>query len=120
VSGLINGDIAFQGGWIFATGGEAVSADTLLAVGQYSVIGPVWPDVNGTDVWFLDTPTQSRPITPALVDFDRMTFVARRSVPLPGLPAGGLSATASSLLRWSTTGFAFRTDLAVFIVNLLP
>jgi hypothetical protein len=75
--------ITSQGGWIFATNGQVVNASTAQAVGRYDAGGPVWADSNGADVWFLED-------TPALVDFDRETFVVKGSIALPAGLASGI------------------------------
>jgi len=109
-AGLIQGVFAItsQGGWIFATDGQAVYGATAQPVGQYPATGSVWPDPNGTDVWILQTNAG----TTTLFDFGRSTFVAKRSI---GLPA---ASGATSLVGWSSTGLAFRTPSAVCIVTV--
>jgi DNA-binding beta-propeller fold protein YncE len=104
-------EITSQGGWIFATNGQAVNGANAQLVGQYPPSGPVWPDSNGTDVWFLDTSTAQ------ILDFDRSTFVLKKSVTLP---AGSTPAGSGPLVAWSPTGLAFRTTSAVCIVTIAP
>jgi hypothetical protein len=112
-SGLIQGfyGITAQGGWIFATNGQAVNAATWQPAGQYPAKGAVWPDPNGADVWILQTLTQP----PTLFDFDRTTFVAKRSFVLPAEPFTGVT---TSLVGWSSTGLAIGTPSSVCIVTV--
>jgi hypothetical protein len=114
--GLVQGygaEIESQGGWIFATTGQAVDGATGDPVGQYDATGPVWPDPNGADVWFLD----GAGAAPVLYDFDRTLFTAKRSFTLT---AGLLGGGATSLVAWSSTGLAFRTATAVCVVTVPP
>ncbi len=130
-AGLITGGtttrITSNGGWIFATDGQAVSAATVASVGTYDLgtdpvsgavimSGAVLPDADGADVWFLQTPKGS----PALLDFDRTTFLLRRSISLAPLAADADLPNASALVQWSPTGFAFRTMSAVYLVTVPP
>ncbi len=125
--------IVAQGGWIFATSGQTVSASTGGPVGTYTPpttsfegdVGftSVVADPNGTDVWFLDAPMVSGiggSVT--LVDYDRATFLLRNSYPLPSVDTTTSDPTeefvATSLVQFSPTGFAFRTPTTVYIVTL--
>jgi hypothetical protein len=54
----------------------------------------------------------------ALLDFDRTTFQLRRTVPLGPLPGDTDLGNASPLVRWSPTGFAFRTYEKVYLIKL--
>ena len=111
--------ITSNGGWIFGTDGHAVSAATMAAVGNYNlgtsnVSGAVLPDADGANVWFLETPKGSQ----ALLDFDRTTFLLRRSISLAQLAADTDLPNASALVRWSPTGLAFRTISAVYVITV--
>lgn len=110
-----NTTISAQGGWVFATSGQAVDGLTMQPVGQYAASGPLWATGDGSDVWFLTAPGASS-TTPTLLDFQRSTFLLRRSIALPS----GISGQASplSLIGWSANGFALRTSSAVCIVNV--
>jgi hypothetical protein len=114
--GLIQGygaEIESQGGWIFATTGQAVNGTTAQPVGEYDATGPVWPDPNGTDVWYLDGSATAL----VLDDFNRTQFTLKRSFELPDSLVGpGLG----SLVAWSSTGLAFRTPTAVCVVTVPP
>jgi hypothetical protein len=117
--------ITSNGGWIFALNGQTVSAATMTVVGTYNATiaqtsrGPeidpvaVLPDADGANVWFL------RP-DPVLLDFDRTTFLLRRSISLDPVSADvGLgTGNARALVRWSPTGLAFRTFSAVYLVTV--
>jgi hypothetical protein len=108
--------ITYQGGWIFATNGQAVSAANLAAVGTYNASGPVLADADGSNVWFLQA--SSFDGTPELLDFDRTTFLLRRSISLAAATAADSTiGSASALVRWSPTGLAFRTPSAVYLVT---
>jgi hypothetical protein len=114
--GLIQGfnaEIESQGGWLFATTGQALNGATDQPVGQYDATGPVWPDPDGTDVWYLDASASP----PVLSDFDRTLFTLKRSFTLSGSLTGS---GASSLVAWSSTGLAFRTPTAVCVVTVPP
>jgi len=104
---------------LFASDGHAVKASTLEPLGRYggttianySNVAPV-PDPDGTNIWFLD------PSNMALLDFDRTTFELRRTIALGPLVADYDLANASPLVKWSPTGFAFRTYEHLFLVTL--
>jgi hypothetical protein len=54
----------------------------------------------------------------ALLDFDRTTFQLRRTISLSlGLPAPAGS-SPSALVRWSPTGWAFRTFEKLYLIEL--
>jgi hypothetical protein len=111
--GLISGfntTIKGQGGWIFATNGEAVVGSTSQAAGQYATTGQVWPSPDGSNVWFLTSAA-------TLQDFDRTTFLLSRSIPLPSSSGQG---TPLSLDGLSSTSFVFRTSASVCIVGISP
>ena len=113
VENLLSGfdtTITAQGGWVFATDGQALDASTMQPAGQYAANGSVWPSDDGENVWFLTD-------EPALVDFGRTTFLQTQSVALP-MDIG--SGTPTSLVGWSATSFAFRTDTTVCVVNNGP
>jgi hypothetical protein len=123
VTGLISPSsrtlITYSGGWIFATDGQAMSAATMTSIGTYNVgaynlSGAVLPDADGANVWFLHTPNGSA----ALLDFDRTTFLLRRSISLAPVAGDVNLDLASALVRWSPTGLAFRTSSAVYLVTL--
>jgi hypothetical protein len=107
--GLVSGfnvEITSGGGWVFATDGQAIDGATGQLAGAYAATGLVWPDSNGADVWFLDG---------SLLDFDRATFLLKRSYPLP---AGASASSATVLVGWSSTAFAYVNPTSVCIVNL--
>jgi hypothetical protein len=111
--GLISGfntTIKGQGGWIFATNGEAVVGSTSQAAGQYATTGQVWPSPDGSNVWFLTS-------AGTLQDFDRTTFLLSRSIPLPSSSGQG---TPLSLDGLSSTSFVFRTSASVCIGAISP
>jgi DNA-binding beta-propeller fold protein YncE len=111
--GLITGfttTIKGQGGWIFATNGEAVVGSTSQAAGQYATGGQVWPSPDGSNVWFLTS-------AGTLQDFDRTTFLLNRTFALPSSSGQG---TALSLDGLSSTSFVFRTSASVCIVAISP
>ena len=129
VKGLITGGnsrITSNGGWVFAADGQTVSAATLAAVGTYNAsitpTGPnpvvipsaVLPDADGTNVWFLRGPDR------VLLDFDRTTFLLRRSISLDPVSADVdlRLGNASALVRWSSTGLAFRTISAIYVLTV--
>jgi hypothetical protein len=112
VTGLV-GEIAAQGGWVFVTNGQVVNGANGQSVGAYAAFGPVWPDPNGADVWFLQS-------TPALLDFDRTTFLLKRSIPLPAASIGSGRADTESLIGLSSSALAFRTPESVCIVSVAP
>lgn len=112
-SNLISGfsvTITAQGGWIFATSGQAVDSATIQPAGQYAASGPVWPSSDETNVWFLTS-------GPTLVDFDRTTFLPIRTIELPAGAGGG---TPASLIGLSSTSFAYRTATNVCVVTISP
>jgi hypothetical protein len=125
ITGLITSTtttgITSNGGWIFATDGQTVSAATVSVVGTYSLgmsntSNAVLPDADGANVWFLQTATAA----PALLDFDRTSFLLRRTISLAPLAADTDLPNASVLVRWSPTGLAFRTISAVYLVTVPP
>jgi hypothetical protein len=109
--------IAVGSGWIFASDGHAVNATTLAPLGKYGDglkatfldFAPI-PDPDGATVWFLTYAGAGL----ALMDFDRTTFELRRNLPL------SLSdlQNASAFVRWSPTGFAYRTYDKVYLIKL--
>jgi hypothetical protein len=111
--------IAFGSGWIFASDGHAVNAATLESlgsyddplIGNYSNLAP-FPDPDGANVWFL------APTSMVLLDFDRTTFQLRRTISLGPVTDDLDLSNASSLVRWSPTGFAFRTYEKLYLINL--
>jgi hypothetical protein len=113
--------IAVNGDWIFANNGQTVSRSTRALVGTYqdSLIamypGAFLVDADGANVWFLRT---ADPGKAALLDFDRTTFQLRRTIPLAGMMYDADLVTATALLRWSATGFAFRTYSNVHLITL--
>jgi hypothetical protein len=112
-------EISYQGGWLFGTNGQAVSAATTTAVGSYSANGPLWADSDERDVWFLQAPSFVTGRAWTLVDFDRSTFFQKRSLELAIDPSTNTStALPSSLIHWSPNGFAFRTTAALYFVDL--
>lgn len=126
VSGLLTGgqstQITFNGGWIFANNGQTVSAKTLGLVGTYddSIIAKyadaaAVPDPNGTDVWFLRTADYRKA---ALVDFDRTTFQLRRTISLAPVTVDPNLDSATALVQWSPTGFAFKTYSRVYVITV--
>jgi hypothetical protein len=124
VEDLISGyttEITSEGGWLFATSGQAVNGATMLPVGQYDAVGTVWPAPNGTDVWYLTLPgaygeSNYGSSVPALYDFDRATFTARRSFQLPFDTLD--DQTPTRLVGWSATGFAFRNSAYICTLNV--
>ena len=107
-SSFCGGRIASQAGWIFGENGAVfdVASGQVLA-STYPAQGPVWPDPNGTDVWFLSQGT--------LTDFDRTTFTMKQSYLLPEQPS---FSELYSLVGWSSTGFAFLTPTQVCVVKV--
>lgn len=105
-------DITSQGGWLFATDGQAVDGTTAKSVGRYTATGPIWPDPNGTDVWVMETGN----VSSTLFDFDRSTFATKRAFALPFVPYS--SDSPISLVGWSSTGLAFNTSSTVCIVTV--
>ncbi|MEP6652216.1 MAG: DUF1566 domain-containing protein [Myxococcales bacterium] len=124
VHGIVSGGqrtrIALGGGWVFASDGHALNATTLQPLGRYadpltfslSSVAPI-PDPDGTKVWFLSLADGTNL---ALLAFDRTTFQLRRKILLGPLP--DFLSNASALVRWSKTGFAFRTDEKLYLVKL--
>ena len=134
VQGLITGaggiQITSNGGWIFATNGQVVSASNITALGTYdasvsALAGgatprtfpsvAVLPDSDGANVWFL------QPVSESLLDFDRTTFLLRRSIslaPVRSVWADFDFPNASALVQWSATGLAFRTISAVYVLTV--
>lgn len=114
--------IAFGSGWIFASDGNAVNAATLAPLGRYgdgliasySTVAPV-PDPDGANVWFLG---RADATSMALLDFNRTTFQLRRTISLGPLTDDSDVSNASPLVRWSPTGFAFRTYEKLYLINL--
>jgi hypothetical protein len=106
-----NVEIAGQGGWIFATDGQAVNAASNQLAGRYPASGPVWADPAEAKVWFLDESL------PAIRGFDRNSFLLERSIPLP---ASLVPYAASATLVGWPTGLAFRTPGSVCIVPIAP
>ena len=126
VSGLLTGGqrtrITFNNGWIFANDGQTVSAKTLAVVGTYddSIVAQysqaaALPDPDGANVWFLRTADASKA---ALLDFDRTTFQLRRSISLAPVTDDSDLPNATALVRWSPTGFAFRTFSKVYVMTV--
>jgi len=121
-TGVLSGfstEITSQGGWIFATDGQAVNGANEQLVGQYAASGPVWPDADGTDVWFLSGASGYSTASLALLDFDRSTFLLKNTYALPDAIVAD-DEEATSLVRWSSSRFAFRTSSAVCIVQISP
>jgi hypothetical protein len=124
VSGLItNGGarITANGGWIFASDGQTVSAVTMASVGTYNDTAAkaplisVVPAADGTNVWFLGEPNMGGP---TLLQFDRTTFQLLRTISLaPGYIEGNLYGL-TGLVQWSPTGFAFRSYSNIFLVTV--
>ena len=109
-SGVISGfyiSIYGQGGWIFATNGQAVNGATDQPAGMYGATGLVWGDPGEQDVWYLDGQR--------LLDFDRNTFLLKKSITLPASAFSGGSPT--SFVGWSGPEFAFSTPTSVCIVT---
>lgn len=109
ISGF-NATIKAQGGWVFATTGQAVVGATSQPAGQFPASGPVWPAPDGTTVWFFTS-------GPTLQACSRSTFLSTRSIALPAGAGGG---SPKSLDGWSPTGFVFRTPTSVCIVAIGP
>ena len=126
IRGVIAGDartrIAFGSGWIFASDGHAVNAATLAPLGRYGDgpnvsyfnVAPL-PDPDGATVWFLSH-EGARGV--ALLDFERTTFQLRRTISLGPLTNDSDLSNASPLVRWSPTGFAFRTYEKLYLIKL--
>jgi hypothetical protein len=114
--------IAFGSGWIFGSDGHAVNAATLEPLGRYgdtlianySTVAPL-PDPDGANIWFL-SPADATSMT--LLDFDRTTFQLRRTISLGPLTGDLDLSNASPLVRWSPTGFAFRTYEKLYLIKL--
>jgi hypothetical protein len=112
--------IALGSGWVFASDGNALNATTLQPLGKYShkfiasyaSVAPLL-DPDGTNIWFL---TQTDGTGLALLVFDRTTFELRRTILLG--PFSDYLPAASALVRWSSTGFAFRTYEKLYLVKL--
>jgi hypothetical protein len=115
IAGSARTQIAFGSGWIFASDGNALNATTLQPLGRYVVnyttIAPV-PDPDGINIWFLSYVNTSM----ALLAFDRTTFQLRRTISLGPLPSD--SSNPSALVRWSPTGFAFRSYGHLHLIKL--
>jgi len=109
---LISGfgvDIEFEGGLIYATSGRVIDPETLTLVGTYPASGLVEPDSRIGRVFFLTGSGGTR----TLVAFDQATFTLIGSLEIPGV-----AGTATSLVRWSEDGLAFRTTAdQVFIIQ---
>jgi hypothetical protein len=126
VEGVIAGSartrIAVGSGWIFASDGHALNAATLAPLGRYgdglnlgsSDVAPL-PDPDGATVWFLSHKSAT---VMALLNFERTTFQLRRTITLGPLPYDSDLPNASPLLRWSPTGFAFRTYEKLYLIKL--
>jgi hypothetical protein len=122
IAGAARTRIAIGSGWIFASDGNAVNATTLAPLGRYgaglianySTVAPL-PDPDGANVWFL-SPADAADM--ALLDFDRTTFQLRRNISLGPLPNDSDLGNASPLVRWSPTGFAFRTYEKLYLIKL--
>jgi hypothetical protein len=120
VSGGEGTRIALGSGWVFASDGHALNATTLQPLGRYtdpltfrlSRVAPV-PDPDGAKVWFLSLADGTNL---ALLAFDRTSFQLRRKILLG--PLADFLSNASALVRWSPTGFAFRTDEKLYLVKL--
>jgi hypothetical protein len=121
IAGGASTRIAFGSGWIFASDGHAVNATTLQPLGRYgekliaasSSVAPV-PDPDGTNVWFLGWANGSK----ALLAFERTTFQLSRTIPFGPLEYDWDLPNASPLVRWSPTGFAFRTYQKLYVIKL--
>jgi hypothetical protein len=120
ITGAARTRIAFGSGWIFASDGHAVNAATLAPLGRYgdgrandSSVAPVL-DPDGANVWFLGYVDAGM----ALLNFGRTTFQLRRTISLGPLTNGWDSSNPSSLVRWSPTGFAFRTYGRLYLIKL--
>lgn len=110
-SGVIsyfNVTLSGQGGWLFATNGQAVNGTTGQPVGTYGASGLVWPDPNGQDVWFLDN-------SYVLHDFARGTFLSKASYSLPMVAGLG---TPIALVGIGAGRFAFDTSTNVCVVTV--
>ncbi len=117
VDGVLTGfytQITSQGGWVFSTSGQVVDGANGQAVGDYAALGSVWPDTNGSDVWFLESTDDNA--APALLDFDRSTFLLKHDFPLPFAVLG--SGTSASLVGLSSGRFAFRTPDNVCVLTV--
>lgn len=122
IAGAARTRIAFGSGWIFGSDGHAVNAATLEPLGRYgdtlianySTVAPL-PDPDGANIWFL-SPADATSMT--LLDFDRTTFQLRRTISLGPLTGDLDLSNASPLVRWSPTGFAFRTYEKLYLIKL--
>jgi hypothetical protein len=122
IAGAERTRIAFGSGWIFSSDGHALNAATLAPLGRYGDglnvrfrnVAPL-PDPDGATVWFL---SYGGATGMALLDFERTTFQLRRAVPLGPFSNDSDLSNASALVRWSPTGFAFRTYEKVYLIKL--
>ena len=110
ISGYTTGNARAKAAGSSPRAARAVNGATMLPVGQYDAVGTVWPAPNGTDVWYLTLPgaygeSNYGSSVPALYDFDRATFTARRSFQLPFDTLD--DQTPTRLVGWSATGFSF-------------
>ena len=102
-------DIAFDGGRIYATSGRVIDPVTRTLLGTFSASGPLASDSKKGRTFFV-TGSGS---TLKLTAYSQQTYV-----PLGSLTVTSASGSGSSLIRWGTSGLAFRTSAnQVFLVN---
>ncbi|MET0645438.1 MAG: hypothetical protein ABW208_02390, partial [Pyrinomonadaceae bacterium] len=86
--GLLNGDIEYSAGLVYAQSGHVIDPVTLELKGKFDASGVMLPDPAVRRVYFVSQAAGLRA-------FDMDTFV-----PVGALPIAGIKGTPSSLVRW--------------------
>lgn len=119
---LINdlGDIEFEGGLIYSTGGTVINPQTLTAVGSFPGLPgipfsvSVRPDSSIGRVFFLIQTALNRIDQTATIrsfDLNTRQFLGSEDIP-------GVTGDPGSLIRWGSKGLAFRTTSGqVFLIE---
>ncbi len=109
-------EIIAEGDRIASTSGALLDGPNLRKLGTFPASGPVRPELAANRVYFLE------PQTPGTYNFvgpyDKLgayepggfSRLARLNLP-QAVP------TADNLMRWGATGFAFRTDTSIVLIN---
>jgi hypothetical protein len=115
--GVLDGffvDFVYDDGQIIGTSGIVVDAAAFLRVGTFAASGPLAVDRSRSTVTYLAASFETQSLF--LVEFDRQKFVPLDTVELD-LSLDPFFDPARDLIKWSETGFAFRTQSTIYFVD---
>jgi len=119
VQTIRGGDIRFDNGLLYQTGGDVSDPEAGIIKGSFTALGSGGNSIMTTDsalgrAFFVTTDGSG---LATLRVFDLNTFVPLGSINLGFVAGPPSSGTPSSLVRWGTNGLAFRNANRVFVIQ---